>query len=262
MRARRRTAMAGRGGRRTPGHHLGPTRDAQSTVRDGGGTALQMATVDTFARGLRPPTCDARACACACAWGVGGWGHVETPRALPAPAPAPARPPALPCAAPAHACAPALRSDGRGMLGHPRIIFRKPVAGAGLPEGLHPPWRLWGAECRRNGDITRAVLGIPRWGGQNQKRLHTPCRLGGPHVGKMASSRHAVAGLPTIWGGGGGAWSPCEPPPEGLKRPALFFLFCSCIFQIITFSRHVARLPCHFLEPVVHCRMPPPRPRS
>ena len=61
-------------------------------------------------------------------------------------------------------------------------------------------------------------------------------------------------------GGGGrlGAPFPSPPPPprRGLQGPALCFPWFSCIFQIIGFSYHVAKLPCHLLEPLVNCRIP------
>ena len=53
---------------------------------------------------------------------------------------------------------------------------------------------------------------------------------------------------------GGGGFSDL-PPWRGLQEPALFFPCFSCIFQMVGFAYHTAKLPCHLLEPLVNCRM-------
>ena len=54
-----------------------------------------------------------------------------------------------------------------------------------------------------------------------------------------------------------GAPFPTTPPfGRGLQGPALCFPYLSCIFQIIGFSYHSAKPPCHLLGPFVNCRIP------
>ena len=58
--------------------------------------------------------------------------------------------------------------------------------------------------------------------------------------------------------GGGGLEPLFQTPPwgGGLQGPALFCPSFSCTVQIIGFSYHIAKLPCHLLELCVNCRMP------
>ena len=71
---------------------------------------------------------------------------------------------------------------------------------------------------------------------------------------KALSSRKVYLGAGV--GGRSPFSSPSPPPPRrGLQGLALFFPYLSCIFQIVGFSYHRAKLHCHLLEPLVNCRI-------